>query len=193
MKNENRSASLSGSSNGSSGLSRSNRQFLVREKVEVEAIVGRSMSDISPLWHWIDPDVQRFLGDIIPVGPMKSREPVFLVVVSDYNERFRKPCEVLDAVRAEMQVGRIWDLLWLLARMRKDSGLWERYSGSVALGSPVSDGLPERRFPYVNGTARKPHVRLVSELSIGDPARRFRYVGRPIDAPMLQMTKSPVS
>lgn len=181
-----------GSSNGLDDLF--NNQFLFKEELEVETIMGENMSNLSPLWDLIDPAILRFLGDVFPIGPMRSRDVVTLFITFDYMEKPRKPCEVYQAVKSEgMRNGHIWNLLWLLARIRGRPDLWERYVSSIALGSPVSDGCSDRRFPCICGTASHPSIRLISETSIGDPSRSFKYIGRPVDAPHLQMAKFSLS
>ncbi len=182
-------SSSNGSSNGLSGY-----QFLVREELEVETIMHRNLSSLNSLWNWIDPAVLRFLGDVFPVGPMKPMETVILSIAFNYGEKYRKPCEIYQAIKSEgVGNGHIWNLVWLLARIRGNDDLWERYVGCVALGSPISDGWSGLRFPYIDGTAGSPSVRLVSEMSIGNPSRRLKYICRPIDASYLQMAKSPLS
>lgn len=164
--------------------------LLTLEELEVEAIVKIELPKLSALWHDIDPFILKYFGDLFPIGPMESKEVVTLIVASDSEDRPRKPCEIYEAIKAEnMRKGTIWDLIWLLARMRSHSPhLLYRYIGSVALGSPVSDSF-SRRFPCLNGTMSEPSLRLVSEEAIGDPARNFKFLSKPFDAPDLQMMK----
>lgn len=168
--------------------------FLAREELEVKAIVDQNLATLSPLWSSIDRAILRFLGDLFPVGPMKNGEVLTLLIAYDHREKVRKPCEIFSAVKTEeIQSGDIWSLVWLLARVRMNLELWQRFNGTVALGSPVSDGWSGRKFPYLNGSHSEPSIRLVSEESIGDPNRRFKFLGRPVSAPHLRMNKSSVS
>lgn len=160
--------------------------FLYRRELEVEAILNQSLVSLTPLWRYIDPKIIRFLGDIFPIGPMKPRDPVVICVLSDYEEKPRKPSQIYGAIREEnLQKGQLWDLVWLSARVRGRPDLWRDYAGSVALASSVSDGCSERRFPYLNGTADAPNIRLVPESGLGDPAREFKFLARsPEDRPL---------